>query len=1107
MSQKLKRITIAILSVLLLLSMASSLLFYNNGKNNVVNADTIDAPSIVAQEKYALNAKATFPSSVQVEYGGGLVDATGGIIIFPNGKTYNIEEGKEFTLSTVGNYIVKYYYDGNSGSATFQDGFVVSNTLYSLTDYSGSSITPTVIEDLKAQYAETGEKFQYTNIKSPVPSTLKDALVLRLKDGVKFTFEEPIDLTQKSEDGLSNIISFDPKLSECYYDDGKTIVDETGTKIIASNLAERFDIVLTDAYDPSISVTITCELKGSAYYFRANTQDTDSKALLVPSTWERINSVSTQTYYGSQRGIIWHNDYGHCPALYASGKGHTSGCALRMDYEKGILYAGTAQSNSVVHGSTAYQDVSKYAKSMFMDFNFSEINGGIPYKGFTTGEVYVSITISNYTGSSAARMDILSIGNQNALDIINRADAGYQDTKAPVIKSDFNATENDGVYVSVGEEFVVPSVEAYDVNLSGDVSTSVYRNYGLSTQTMVNVKDGKFTVAKEDVYYVVSTAKDYFGQTSQKIIKVFGVDTGTNTITLDTTQQLASQVEIGERILFPLGNKISTLNNYEDLKLKIELVSDKGSILVADLKNGAEIDEFWASENYFTIQNAGEYQVVYTYSDNAVSGSYSYEITAVANAVNVFESKPFIPRLLLKDASYEFDMVNILSYENGVPEVIGVSEELYIAFDGGSFVKIEDINDVVITGSQTAQLKAVYNGTEILSDVAIIKDVNYTQKAKLDLVNYFHTEDDFSCHSTKLLLTTEKKGGESAKLQFANIIDISNFYISYKIEEAYSRYNQINFVLTDPYNTENKVVFSLYTQSGTTYFTNGTQSIDITGNFVETTKKEISYNSNAKTVTFSGGPATGFVMDIPFTLPVAYLDIELLGIDGTAGVHIQKINNQTVNKTTNDTAGPVAIITPLVGTYAVGDVVSLPNVSFLDVLTIVDSDTVTTTFKYERKDVLSTIEGVAMDGTANKGDHLTVQKVKITKEGKYYFAFEAKDAFGTKGGSTNIIEVKDRTAPKIKFNGKIKEDVIVTLNVGQWIKLDYTLSDDVTPVDDLVTTIILFDVDSCIAYGDMTDLIFFEEESTYEVSIICIDKAANVTIKSFTVIAIKGEAN
>ena len=628
MSQKLKRITIAILSVLLFLSMASSLLFQRNGKDNVVSADTIDVPSIVAQEKYALNAKTTFPSAVQIEYGGSMVDATGGIILFPNGKTYNIEEGKEFTLSTIGNYTVKYYYDGANGSTTFQDEFVVCNTLYSLTDYSGSSVTPAVINDLRAQYAEEGKEFKYTNTKSPIPSTLKDALVVRLKDGVKFTFEEPIDLSQKSEDGLSNIITIDPKLSETYKDNGNTMVDETGTRIVQDDTAQRFDIVLTDAYDPSISVTITAEVKGSAYYFRANTQDTDSKALLVPSTWTQINSTSSQVYYGSQRGIIWHNSYGSCPELYPSSKNYNAACAIRMDYEKGILYAGNAQSTSVVHGSTAYEHVSKYKKTMFMDFNFSEINGGIPYKGFTTGEVYVSITISNFQKSDPARIDVLSIGNQNALDIINRTEAGYQDVNAPVILSDFNATDNGGVYVSVGEDFVVPSLQAYDVNLSGGVSVNVYRNYGLATQTMVNVKDGKFRVAKEDVYYVVYNAKDYFGNTAEKIIKVFGVDTGTSTITLDTTQRLASEVEIGERILFPLGNKISTLNNFADLKLKIELVSDKGSVLVADLKNGAEIDAFWASENYFTLQNAGDYKVVYTYSDNTVSGTYSYDITS-----------------------------------------------------------------------------------------------------------------------------------------------------------------------------------------------------------------------------------------------------------------------------------------------------------------------------------------------------------------------------------------------------------------------------------------------------------------------------------------------
>lgn len=1124
MSQKLKRITIAILGVLLFLSIASSLLFYDNGKNNVASAETCSVPSIVAQENYALNAKATFPEAIQVEYKGSMVDATGGIIIFPNGKTYSIEEDKEFTLTTIGTYVVKYFYDSNDASVVFEDEFVINNALYSLSDELGSSVTPVKKADTAGQ--------TYLNVKSNVGSTGADVLIARLKDGVKFTYEEPIDLSQKSDDGLSNVITFDPKLAEVFYDEEYDESGKPGQEMWINGsrkkdiYATRMDIVLTDAYDPTINVTITVELKGEAYYLRANTQDTGSKALLVPSAWTQSNPNVAAAYYGSQRGIIWSNDYGFSPSVYHHTTGYGAAISVRMDCEKGLLYAGNVPVKkddkgnivpvNVKYGSTDYEEVSKINNRLFMDFNFADINGGIPYKGFTTGEVYLSLKISNFSKPAPARVDILSIGNNNALDIMDREEGGYKDEKAPVIKTDFEPTDNNGVYVGVGEEFVIPTATAYDVNLRGGVGVSVYRNYGLSTQTNVGVKNNKFTISKEDVYYIVYSAEDYFGNKAEKVIKVFGVDLGgQGAVLIDTSQKIANGTKIGQEILFPLGEKILTINNYKNLKLKIELVSSQDRILIADLKNGNEIDEFWAKDTYFTLQKAGEYKAIYTYSDNAVSGVCEYSFNAVANDVSIFEGKPFIPRLLLKQAVYEFDMVNILSYQSGKAEIVGLSQELQISFDGGAFTKINDIKNVKITGSKTAQLKAIYKGAEILSDVAIIKDVDFdSADKKLNIVNYFHSEDEFIApnvdpnyprQSKTLLLTTEKKSGD-AKLQFANIIAITEFKLSYKVESSYARFKQLNFVLTDPYNVENKYVFSFYTESGATFFTNGTQTLKLTTSFVDNKTKNISYDAETKVLSVSGAGSSGIVMDIDFTIPVAYLDIEFIGINGTAGITIENLNNQALSTMTRDSAVPTAIINPLVGSYGVGDIITLPSVYFVDVLSQVNSSTIKTKFVYDETNAAQTsVDGVALDGVAN--DYAVSYRVKIDKEGSYAFTFEGYDSFGKKGGSINYIDVVDKTAPTITFNGSIKENVIVYLNVGQWIKLNYSVSDNYTRAEDLVTTIILFDVNSCVTYGDMTNLIFFEEESTYEVSIICIDKAQNVAIKSFKVVATKVEAD
>lgn len=1095
MSTKLKRITISILAILFLFSMVALVTF--SPKQNVALAQVFDDETLVVENSYVLNTRKSFASSKEVSYLEGNVTATDGVIEYPTGKVVKIEDGKNFTLNSVGTYTIKYFYNDAGKLITFKDDFSVTNAIYNLSD-TGGSVTAVSQESMLDK--------TFANLADDVTVSKNDALIVRLKEGTSFSYAEPIDLSKMGEDGISNIITIDPRVGE-----------RSGRYI-----ARTINIKLVDCYDPTIAMTITLYVEDGACYIRTNMDGMESRGLAVPSTWGRIYNECAEIQYGSERGTVWIKRFGTTVGYGLSSTVNSANISLRFDYQKGILYAGLEKqyksdvTGKSLSGSTLYEDIKKIGKTIIMDFNHKEASGLSEFRNFTTGEVMMTISATDYVNPEAVRFDIMSLGNKNAREMFNTDDCtakNYQDETAPKIVSEFSPTVNDGVYVGVGTKYEIPSAKAYDPNLVGNVKVKAYRGYKTPYQSSVSIVNNCIDIAKEDTYYIVYSASDIFGNTAEKVVKVYGKDvTNAPIITLDNSNKIPNNTEIGKSILFPLGTKISTINNKEDLKLKIELISNKETVVVADLKNGAEIDEFWARENYFTVGYAGNYITRYTYSDNACSYVVEDTFTTISSSAVTFEGKPFIPRLLLKGATYSFDSVAMFEYSTGAPVFAGYAD-LYISFDGGAFTKITNISKCQITGSQTAQLKAVKDGVEILSDIAKIKDVNYAAYAqdnkneRLNTVNYFDMEDGaftVDTNSSNLVLKSTKTSGNN-KLRFANIIDYSEFYIAYKIESAYSTFSSIKFTLTDPYDLDNSVVFELARSGATVNFIAGGKTIKLSSDtFGSSNKKEIAYSLNAQNLSFSAS-ATKITMDIPFTTVEAYLDIELCGITGNAGVQIIKLNDQNIRREGTDKVGPTAVFERLVGTFAVDTTITLPAVKYLDVLSVVPRDSVVVSFKYDRKTNIKAIDGTMIDGTSN--NPLLEYDVKFDKVGKYYFNFSANDGFGNDSSAFNIIQVEDMTAPTITFNGPIKENTRITIKAGQAITLDFTLSDNVTPRSELVYSIIVLDVGKVMALGDNGMTIWFDEASDYEVSIVCVDNAANVAIKTFYVRAIKGEDN
>ena len=1116
MTLKFKRLATVLLGILLTISIALSVAFYNNAGKMTASADIIEE-DIVATNSFVVKTARSFPTSVTVEHNGSTVVADGGTVSYPNGMTYTIVEGQQYVLDTLGEYTLKYFADG----LVVCDYFMVTDKLYSFSDEAGNEFIECIIN-------EQNQGEYYKNIKSNVTaargtygtqgdptggavkqSNFGDGIIVKMKQGAQFNYAEPINLNDISEDGLSNIMSFSLLVAEFYDDNGIHHNHESSELEARKELIKSTYVTLTDAYDPSRYIQVLMSWEGESLYARVSTNEMSSQSLSVGSTGKINAAYKREVYYGSQRSIVQTDRYGVGCDVKPNMKGYKSKLHLRYDNERGIMYWGPEKTVDVKGGTTSYNDLKNIDHNLIMDLKDPAVTGGVVFPGFTTGEVYLSIEFADAYINEAGRIDIYSIGNKNAADIINAPD-DYVDEIAPVIKVDATSTINDGVYAKVGTNFVIPSAQAYDVNLKGNVSVNVYRNYGASTVSSVKIENGQFYINANDIYYIVYSATDFYGNVSEKLLKVYGVDR--DVIAFDKMDRFAENIKVMDSTLLPLGEKMSTINIYNALKLKIEFISERDSFVYADLKNGQEIDAFWAEQHFFTTSYAGEYTIRFTYSDNAVSYVWEETFNAVANTEKVtFSAKPFIPRILLKDAVYDFTTVDVFGYSKGAPELLGKAE-LQIKFDNGSFRPLSeittDVRKVAITGNSTAQLKAVYGNNEILSDVAIIKNVNYAYAREnygsaLNVGNYFHYEGNqfrFPDGVEDELLFVSNTNETTKTLQFANMVSLKYFQIVYKIPKDYSNYQKLNFIFTDPYNTENVLNISMYQKMGAVYYTFNGVEVKSTAKFGSENELILEYHEASGGLTLPGVSGTRSA-EVEFTTPLVYLDIVLEGIRGQAGISITSINGQSLYQVMRDMVAPELVSDMLMGQFGVGQVITLPAVKYADLLSIVEYDAITTEFLLNNTQVMSSTSGVPLNGVKNKPDQ--EYDVKLKSFGQYYYNCYVADAFGNEDMSLMYVDPIDKQPPTIKFTGSIKEGDTVTVKLGSSITLQYSISDNYSATNNLTSNIVMRDYLNAIFYPVNSKTITFDKLGKFQISIVCQDQANNITIKSFDVVVLQ----
>jgi len=973
------------------------------------------------KDSYYLNDSITV-AGAKISVGGTEYLAESITLFYPDGSA---KSGDTFIFDKIGTYTLEF--EGKNGDSSVYCKKII-------TVYERSVTIP------------SNSKCEYVSELSTLNNG-KSGLDVELMVSSEFIFNKAIDLNGASVKG-SPLITFLPYQYSLNKTNTELTVLSTTYKAVEPQ-AKVFYVKLTDCYDEN-------ELysgKPCYYYpnFSARSNGQDFRSLNAPSAslnkygeLVNIDGIQYLAKYQSWAGTYeWSN-------LKNNGE-----ISIYFDYEKSRLY-GTYPGASTM---------------FFADVSSEALFGDNAFKGFTTGEVYLSIYASDYV-SDRINFTVSEIYGNSGEDL---SSLGVVDTVKPKVNVQLDT--NKTYYVAKNSEVIIPEATVYDVNLL-KLNKRVYYMYGTDKQVSISVKDGKFIPTMSGEYVIEYVATDLFGNKSEPVvIKLNSTATASGSVIDFNVSKLPSEVGAGKVITVP-SVSMSGLNGGATLKSYF-------------YKNDAPdvVTEFSAGDQIM-FEELGEYTVVYEYGEFFEQKVYSYTVSAVASDEIIF-TEAVLPKYFIKNAVYTLDAVNAYSFAGGAKHQTDVS--YFIKEDEKEYVSI-DYSSVKITASDKVQFKYVSEGKEVYSSEITVVDVGFMPgDFTLGIENYFYGDFEATSSYKGVQLISNVNSGSNS-FEFINPVSISKFQFIFKSVANMANFNEVKIELTDYYDRDKKVVLGFREEAGVmTYYAGGVSS----GVAVNFAKSDFTVFYDEKTSNFIDGTGQQLTWYNDFSSDFALMKVTVGGITGASGLEIKEVSGQLIDDSEQDYytsafigyknlyGGVVeidsnAVIYPA---YAV-DVLSPFNIAGMKVA-VSDSEG-----KY-----VSTEDGTLLDGTVTANKEYVI---KFTAYGQYNVNYLYTDAYGNPSTSSYNIYVTDTTDPTIVLDDGVNENSIDYAELDKEYKIKgYTVSDNL-PIEKLkVDTFVIRNGTKITKVVD--GVITFTSAGEYKVLYYCYDEAGNYACASYYV--------
>ena len=644
----------------------------------------------------------------------------------------------------------------------------------------------------------------------------------------------------------------------------------------------------------------------------------------------------------------------------------------------------------------------------------------------------------------------------------------------PTITLDPRFANAEQLKLAINESVEIPKATATDDNLKGDVKVTVYYNYGTALQQIVGIKNGVFTPTKVGEHAIVYSACDWYGEVAEEVVYVSCARVeGNEAVKLsagDVAGNAGEEISIEECTLTGLYDDVSKVKVY------------------ARFEGETEREEI-CNYRYFP-KNVGNYDIIYEYETPFKTYSTTSRLTTNAGG-NVELNEAPLPKYYIKGARYTLE--DWTGYEFNEKYPGKKTATAYMKADGGEYVEI-DHKDVTIQANSSVQFKFVLGGKAVETVVFPVVDVGFG--STLSTKEYFQGEGFAENAENSLFMVKDGLGNYT--LDFINVLSLSSFNLEFIVpydekqpELIYDEMQAIDVTLTDYYDRNKAVTVRYENNSGTLIISCNGGARKNTGKPFVGMKNTLFYNKGK--LSDSSGTSWDWTGD--FESNRLLLSVSFIGVDGDAGIKVQRIGSQGFDATSDRIEADIYYPDSQFGIHELGSVLTLQPAEVTDVLSPYLQKNQKFTVTAPNGSYVTSVDGVLLDGTC---DVTRAYQIKIESVGSYLVQYTYEDQSGNVKSSYYGIDVPERNAPVITLDG-VEDGAVLRAEINTWVDIaQYSVSDDTTAVEELHAYVAVFDPD--YMYVTVENGRFGAiKAGDYIVQYYCYDAEGNCASMSYTV--------
>ena len=788
---------------------------------------------------------------------------------------------------------------------------------------------------------------------------------------------------------------------------------------------------LTDAYDPSNVMTV-----------QISTGITDPSTLSAPNSWTVYSylmaKTNNQTFAGTAGDAPTFGKTGH---IY----GTISKFGLyggRSEYKMGNEYLALFYEPD----EKALYVQSLAGKQLVCDFDDADYFT-VPFDGFTTGEVILSMYATSYYTDS--------------FDMYFREIAGetvFEETitsyAAPRIVTDAPENVLEGL---VGYEYPVFAASAEDpYGSKTTLTTQVYFGYGSELCYNVNIRNGAFTPQYEGIYTIVYTAENEYGAAASYCIPVTVMAGDYNALSIGQAEN--AEAAVGEKVTIATP-VISGSVGETDYTVTVTL-------------NGGEIS---VENDTFVPTEKGEYLVTYVAEDYfGRTAEMQYVITVSAADMPVIDEDAIcLPKYFIKGHTYTLPEVKAYDYADGGKERSTLVDAAGGTLDGMQFTPTAEeavISYIAVKGE---------NSTYVSRTIPIV-DVS-DGNGGIDLAKYFYSENISAVKSAASIVFSNTEAETDASAEFINPFVAKDFSFTAGVPSASAAGAKIVLSLTDTVTNDERIDLIMERTSRGVSLSYGGSTI---GEYNSGSSLRFYYNASDNTITINSQSSFELIGFSGFSSGYLYFSFSFLAGQATE-FSLSMLYGQGINNLTVDIGDPVIVSAEdYIHDWRYGEQVSVSPAIYADAVDPVISATVTV---YTPLGAVATdINGNALDGVSADAEYACA----LNEYGYWYVEYTAHSENGD-GSVRYPLLVVDDVAPTIELEG----DLPSSAAVGASVTLPAaTISDNVDTADTMTCLCLVQEMKShkTEVYAPGTQ-VTFETQGTYRVTYLVSDSVGNVT--------------